>query len=474
MTTGTPSRPAAANPDFVAAGRLRTLLHGAPTDRSAVREAIARARELRGLSPTEAATLLRCQDPELQEELTDAAREVKDAIYGRRIVLFAPLYYSNLCVNSCLYCGFRCEHAQLRRRLSADEVAAETRVLLAQGHKRLLVIGGEEPGPSGLAHLLEVIETVYSTRAPGVRGEIRRVNVESAPFDVDGFRRLRDAQIGTYVLFQETYDRETYRKVHPSGPKADYDARLSAMDRAMTAGLGDVGIGALFGLHDHREEVLGLLMHARHLEQTYGAGPHTISVPRLEPAEGAPLASAPPCPVTDAEFKRLVAILRLAVPYTGIIMSTRESASLRGELLDLGISQMSAGSCTEPGGYQQQTDGHAAAQFAVGDQRTLDEVIADITARGYIPSFCTGCYRKGRTGQDFMDLAKPGLIRAHCLPNALFTFAEYLYDFASPETRALGERVIAEQLERQVPAGRRPATRDALARLAAGERDIYF
>lgn len=474
MTTGTPSRPAAANPDFVAPGRLRTLLHGAPTDRSAVREAIARARELRGLSPTEAATLLRCQDPELQDELTNAAREVKDAIYGRRIVLFAPLYYSNLCVNSCLYCGFRCGHSQLRRRLSADEVAAETRVLLAQGHKRLLVIGGEEPGPAGLAHLLEVIETVYSTRAPGVRGEIRRVNVESAPFDVEGFRRLRDAQIGTYVLFQETYDRETYRKVHPSGPKADYDARLSAMDRAMTAGLGDVGIGALFGLHDHREEVLGLLMHARHLEQTYGAGPHTISVPRLEPAEGAPLASAPPCPVTDAEFKRLVAILRLAVPYTGIIMSTRESAALRGELLDIGISQMSAGSCTEPGGYQQQTEGHAAAQFAVGDQRTLDEVIADITARGYIPSFCTGCYRKGRTGQDFMDLAKPGLIRAHCLPNALFTFAEYLYDFASPGTRAIGERVIAEQLEREVPAGRRPATRDALARLAAGERDIYF
>jgi 2-iminoacetate synthase len=474
MSTSVPIRNVAARADFVDSAQLRTLLQQAPTDRSAVREALARARELRGLGPVEAATLLRCTDPELQDDLLAAAREIKDAIYGRRIVLFAPLYYSNLCVNNCLYCGFRCEHSQARRRLSADEVAAETRVLLAQGHKRLLVIGGEEPGPAGLAHLLEVIETVYSTRAPGVRGGIRRVNVESAPFDVDGFRRLREAQIGTYVLFQETYDRETYRRVHPSGPKADYDGRLAAMDRAMTAGLGDVGIGALFGLHDHREEVLGLLVHARHLERTYGAGPHTISVPRLEPAAGAPLASSPPCPVGDAEFKRLVAILRLAVPYTGIIMSTRESAALRGELLDVGISQMSAGSCTEPGGYRHHADEPSVAQFAVGDQRPLDAVIADIAARGYIPSFCTGCYRKGRVGQDFMDLAKPGLIRAHCLPNALFTFAEYLHDFASPATRELGERTIADQLAREVPASRQPGTRDALARIAAGERDIYF
>ncbi len=474
MTASNAAHAVTPRADFIDSSQLRALLAGAHTDAPAVREAIARARELQGLSPAEVATLLRCEDPELNAELLAAAREAKDAIYGRRIVLFAPLYYSSHCNNSCLYCGFRREHTQERRRLSAEEVAAETRLLLAQGHKRLLVIGGEEPGPAGLAHLLEVIETVYATRAPGVRGEIRRVNVEAAPLDLAGFRKLRAAHIGTYVLFQETYDRETYRAVHPRGPKADYDARLTAMDRAMAAGINDVGIGALFGLHDHREEVLGLLLHARHLEATFGAGPHTISVPRLEPAEGAPLAAAPPHPVSDAEFKRLVAILRLAVPYTGIILSTREPAALRSELLDLGVSQMSAGSCTEPGGYRSQAEGRTAAQFSVGDHRTLDEVIADIAEHGYIPSFCTGCYRKGRTGQDFMELAKPGLIRAHCLPNALLTFAEYLHDFATPETRARGERVIADQLEHEVPAGRRDATRASLARIASGERDLYF
>jgi 2-iminoacetate synthase len=454
---------------FVSSGDIWALLGGAGPDPGRVREVIAKSRGLTGLDASEVATLLRTDDPELVSEMFAAAREIKDAIYGRRVVLFAPLYYSNYCVNNCLYCGFRRDNPQPRRRLRLDEIARETKALEDQGHKRVLVIAGEEPGASAIDYLVEVIETVYATRSG--RGEIRRVNVEAAPMTVAEFKRLKDARIGTYVIFQETYDVETYRAMHPVGPKANYLHRLTTLDRAMQAGLDDVGIGALLGLFDYRFEALAMLMHAKHLEERFGAGPHTISVPRLEPALGAPAALDPPHPLSNAEFKKLVAILRMAVPYTGIILSTRETGAMRGELLDLGVSQMSAGSRTNPGGYSEETE---VAQFSVGDHRSLDEVIADIAEHGYVPSFCTGCYRKGRTGADFMDLAKPGLIRDHCLPNALFTFQEYLEDYASPATRAIGERVIAEQLRAEVPLAKRPLVGDALGAIKGGKRDIYF
>ncbi len=457
--------------EFIKTSAIRALLEDASRpDPSRVRELIQKARLMKGLTASDVAYLLQTDDRELVAEMFEAARHIKDEIYGKRLVLFAPLYYSNACTNDCLYCGFRKSNPQRRRRLSLDEVAAETRKLEEQGHKRVLVIAGETGGSGDVDFLLEVIETVYATKSG--RGEIRRVNVECAPMTVEEFRRLKHAKIGTYVVFQETYNRDTYRLMHPSGPKADYDYRLTTMDRAMAAGIDDVGIGALFGLHDYREEVLGLLFHAQHLEAAFGTGPHTISVPRIELADGAPMAMTPPHPVDDDSFRKIVAILRMAVPYTGIILSTRETAVLRTELLDLGISQMSAGSRTEPGGYSEGES--ATAQFCVGDSRSLDEVICDIARHGYVPSFCTGCYRKGRTGQDFMDLAKPGLIHMHCLPNALLTFKEYLLDYASEQTREVGFRLIRDQLASEVPAKRQSLLTTALARMDGGERDIYF
>jgi 2-iminoacetate synthase len=443
-------------------------------DKVRVRECLARARSLSGLTLEETAVLTSVEDPELVHEIYDTARYVKNEIYGKRLVLFAPLYYSSFCSNNCLYCGFRRDNPQPRRKLTLDEVENETRCLIDQGHKRVLVIAGEDNSNRSFGYLLDVIDRIYQVRSG--RGEIRRVNVEMAPMSVDQFRELGSRKIGTYVLFQETYDPEVYRRMHLSGPKMDFKGRLDAMDRAMQAGINDVGIGSLFGLNDWRFEVLALLSHARHLDARYGAGPHTISVPRIEPAEGAPAAIKPPCPVSDADFRKLVAILRLAVPYTGIIMSTRESAEMRTELFDLGVSQISAGSRTSPGGYGESDDGETGltAQFSLGDHRSLDEVIADIAAHGYIPSFCTGCYRLGRTGRDFMDLAKPGLIRSHCLPNAMLTFEEYLEDYATPPTRELGERLIRNMLERDVPPVERSMVAGALDRIRQGERDIYF
>ncbi len=440
-----------------------------PSDPGKVREVIAKARELRGLDLEDAATLLKCDDPGLLEEIFAAASWVKDAIYGRRVVLFAPLYYSSACVNNCLYCGFRKDAKRSRRSLSLEEVAREVAALQREGHRRLLVIGGEVPGPKALDHLLGVIRTVYETREGG---DIRRVNVETAPMTVDEFRELAKARIGTYVVFQETYHRETYRTMHPDGPKADYDWRLEVMHRAMRAGIDDVGIGVLFGLYDYRFDVLALLQHARHLEATHGTGPHTISVPRIEPTPDAPLSLSPPAPVSDVDLCKIVAVLRLSVPYTGIILSTRETSQLRDKLLDLGVSQMSAGSCTEPGGYSDVQQ--SASQFPVADKRSLDDVIRSIAQHGYLPSFCTGCYRKGRTGADFMELAKPGLIRMHCLPNALLTYLEYLMDYASDETREVGLKLIEHQIENEVPVARRKAVRTMIERIRAGERDLYF
>lgn len=437
-----------------------------------VREILAKARELKGLNPEEVAVLTVVTDRGLLEELFTAARFIKETIYGPRIVLFAPLYISNLCHNECLYCAFRASNREVHRRaLNQDEIANEIKLLVEQGHKRVLVVSGESyPREDGFDYIIKSIETVYKTRSGP--GEIRRVNVNLAPCTVEQFKQLKAAGIGTFQLFQETYHRRTYDVMHPGGRKRDYDWRITAFDRAMRGGIDDVGMGLLFGLYDWRFEVLALLQHARHLEEVFGVGPHTISVPRMEPAVGSEIAANPPRPVSDDDFLKIVAILRMAVPYTGMIMSTRETPETRRATLALGISQISAGSRTNPGGYSdgvQETD----AQFQLGDHRPLNEVIRDLADMGYIPSFCTACYRLGRTGHDFMELAKPGDIKYRCDPNALTTFLEYLLDYASPDTVAAGERLIEKQLARMDDRLRRTASK-MLDKVRGGRRDVYI
>lgn len=449
---------------------LHRLLERPPAeDPAQIREILARARELGGLDEADLPVLMALRDPDLLDELFHAAREVKEGIYGRRIVLFAPLYISNLCGNECLYCAFRASNRALpRRALGQPEIAAEVRRLLRQGHKRVVLVAGEAYPEEGLGYVLKAIRTVYAAREGA--DAIRRVNVNIAPLDLDGFRRLRDAEIGTYQLFQETYHRGTYAAMHPAGPKADFDGRLGCMDRAMLAGIDDVGIGALFGLHDWRFELLALLRHARHLEDRFGCGPHTISVPRIEPAAGSEASEHPPFAVTDADFRKLIAILRLAVPYTGLILSTRERPEIRREAFHLGISQISAGSRTNPGGYGDDEGG--GAQFSLGDHRSLDEVVRDLAESGFIPSFCTSCYRMGRTGADFMDLARPGEIRRHCDPNALSTLQEFVEDHAGPATREAARALVARSLADMDPSARTRAEA-MVARVAHGERDVF-
>ncbi len=449
----------------------QTLASGARHDAQEVRDLLAKALELKGLRGRDLAVLMGISDPELIGEMFHTARTVKETIYGKRLVLFAPLYISNLCGNECLYCAFRAKNRTLSRRaLTQDEIARDVKHLVEQGHKRVLLVAGESYPNEGFDYILKSIDTVYRTRSGP--GEIRRVNVNIAPLSVAEFKRLKEAKIGTYQLFQETYHRETYSRVHVGGKKRDFDWRVSAMDRAMEAGIDDVGIGVLFGLADWRFEVLALMQHIEHLERTFGCGPHTISVPRLEPATGSDLATHPPHAVSDLDFRKVVAILRLAVPYTGIILSTRETASLRRETFALGVSQISAGSRTNPGGYDSD-DGHEnAEQFSLGDHRSLDEVIRDIAGLGFVPSFCTACYRLKRTGADFMDLAKPGLIKEHCAPNALSTFQEYLEDYASEATRKEGETVIAAALAEMGPQ-LREKTEKMLEMVRNGRRDVF-
>ncbi len=449
-----------------------TLARAKSSDRQQVLDILAEARELKGLTADQVAVLTQVEDPDLAEALFETARYVKEEIYGTRLVLFAPMYVSNLCNNECLYCAFRVRNKAISRRaLSMEEIARETEILAAQGHKRVLLVAGEAYPKEGLDYILKAIETVYATKTP--IGEIRRINVNIAPLNTDEFVRLKAAQIGTYQVFQETYHRETYARMHTHGPKKDYDWRITAPDRAMEAGIDDLGVGILFGLADWRFEMLALMQHVRHLENRFGVGPHTISVPRLEPATGSDVAAQPPFPVDDFDFRKIVAILRITVPYTGIIMSTRETAELRRGTLALGVSQISAGSRTNPGGYGDEDPGEKEfSQFSLGDHRPLDEVIRDIAGLGYIPSFCTGCYRLGRTGQDFMDMAKPGLIKKFCQPNAISTFEEYLMDFASPETRKIGEELIANLLD-GMDHKLRARTDKLLNRVTEGEHDVY-
>ena len=441
-------------------------------DESRISEVLTKAMEMKGLDSEDVAVLMNINTPDQLATLFESARQVKDDIYGRRLVVFAPLYVSNLCANECLYCAFRVKNdAIVRRALTQKEIAEDTKVLIDQGHKRVLLVAGEAYPKQGFQYILDAIDSVYSVKS-GNGGEIRRVNVNVAPLSVEDFKRLKNAKIGTYQIFQETYHRETYAKVHTMGKKRDYDYRLEAIDRAMEAGIDDVGIGVLFGLADWKFETLALMQHIKHLEDKFGVGPHTLSVPRLEPATGADLASDPPMPVSDIDFRKLVAILRLAVPYTGIIMSTRETAEMRKETYALGVSQISAGSRTNPGGYADEEEVDSS-QFSLGDHRSLDEVIRSIAKLGYIPSFCTGCYRLGRTGADFMDLAKPGDIKTHCAPNAVSTFQEYLMDYASPETAVVGNALIDEVIETMdnpIAAARAKTLRE---QVISGKHDVY-
>ena len=436
-----------------------------------VKELLAKAREMRGLSINEVACLSLVDQPELLAEICSTAKQIKEEIYGSRLVLFAPLYISNRCSNECTYCAFRATNTSLTRRtLTQEEIAEETRILIRQGHKRILAVSGEALPQQGFQYILDSIATIYATKVGP--GEIRRVNVNLAPQTVERFRQLKDAGIGTFQLFQETYHRPTYAAVHLKGSKRDYDWRTTSFDRAMEAGIDDVGIGVLFGLYDWRFEILAMMQHIHHLEQKFGVGPHTISFPRMEPAVGSDIASRPPHPVSDADFLKMIAIMRLAVPYTGMIMSTREGATVRRETLEVGISQISAGSRTDPGGYKDGEGNPNGSQFQLGDHRSVDEVVRDVVSLGFVPSFCTACYRTGRTGQDFMDLAKPGEIKYHCHPNALSTFQEYLCDYASPGAKAAGEELISIQLE-QMDEKQTACALPMLNQVRGGERDIF-
>ncbi|MBN1282155.1 MAG: [FeFe] hydrogenase H-cluster radical SAM maturase HydG [Proteobacteria bacterium] len=440
-----------------------------------VREILARAREMQGVPAEDLVALSTLTDGEMLGELFETARWIKDSIYGKRLVLFAPLYISNLCDNDCAYCAFRAANKDIERRaLCQDEIRLETAALLSEGQKRVLLVAGESYADLGLSYIFRSIETIYGTKSG--ENTIRRINVNIAPLSVDEFRELHSCNIGTYQLFQETYHSPTYRRLHPRGPKSDYDYRLTCMDRAFEGGFDDVGIGVLFGLYDWRYEILALMKHIAHLEGKFGVGPHTISVPRIEPACGAPLSYRPPHPVSDDDFRKIIALLRIAIPYTGIILSTRESAAIRRESFELGVSQISAGSRTNPGGYAKDgaADGARAAQFSLGDTRPLMEVIRDIVAHDHIPSFCTACYRLGRVGKDFMDLAKPGLIKDNCTPNGILTFAEYLHDFAGDDLREEGYDLIGRMLQSDVsnPA-LRVKVKGLLDRIASGSRDIF-
>lgn len=460
--------------DFIDDAKLERMVADMHEDPEAVRKVIAKSLRKEALTVEETATLLGAESPELVEEIFEAARKLKRDVYGNRIVFFAPLYVGNFCINDCKYCGFRRSlTSAVRHTLSDEELVRETESLEDLGHKRLILVYGESPkySPDFIAH---TVRTVYGTKKG--HGEIRRVNINAAPLDEEGFRTVKAAGIGTYQIFQETYHKKTYAEWHPANTmKGDYLWRLNAFDRAFRAGIDDMGLGVLFGLYDWRFEVLAMVTHARYLQEKFGVGPHTLSFPRIKPAEGLDLNLK--YQVDDAAYKRLVAILRLAVPYTGLIMTAREPAELRREVLAFGVSQIDAGTKLEIGGYQEKREEGEQTlnreQFQVGDTRSLDEVIGEIMEQDYIPSFCTSCYRLGRTGEHFMEYAIPGFIGRFCTPNAIMTLSEYLYDYASSETRAKGMALIARELEKLDPKLRDEA-KSRLARVKNGERDLYF
>ncbi len=416
--------------------------------------------------------LINADDPELTEEIKEGARQLKEKVYGERIVLFAPLYVGDMCINNCIYCGFRKDNKTKRITLSREELITETRALTGHGHKRLILVYGEHPRYSP-EFIADTVKTVYSVKKNN--GEIRRVNINAAPFDIQGFRTIKDAGIGTFQIFQETYHEPTYMEVHLGGVKRNYEWRLTALDRAQEAGIDDVGIGALFGLYDWRFEVMGLVRHVNHFEAVYGVGPHTISFPRIQNALSLDISKSNL--VDDESFVRLVAILRLAVPYTGLILTAREPAHIRDQVLRFGVSQIDGGTNIELGGYSKQKEGEqdlAMEQFRINDTRSLNEIMDELIGKGYIPSFCTACYRLGRTGEHFMEFSVPGFIKRYCSPNALLTLAEYLEDYAPENTKRKGyvliEKKVAELSKHQNVKG----LKIKLEEVKKGKRDLYF
>lgn len=442
-------------------------------NRTLIEELIGKAARCQGLTHREAALLLECDQPDLIEKIFQTAQEIKHKFYGNRIVMFAPLYLSNYCVNGCVYCPYHLKNKTIaRKKLTQEEIRREVIALQDMGHKRLALEAGEDPLRNPIEYILESIQTIYSIKHKN--GAIRRVNVNVAATTVENYRLLKEAGIGTYILFQETYHKENYKLLHPTGPKSNYAYHTEAMDRAMEGGIDDVGLGVLFGLNTYRYDFVGLLMHAQHLEAAFGVGPHTISVPRICPADDISTQDFPNA-VSDEIFCRIVAVIRIAVPYTGMIISTRESAVTRGKVLRLGISQISGGSRTSVGGYAEpETPEENSAQFDISDTRTLDEVVNWLLHLGHIPSFCTACYRAGRTGDRFMALVKAGQIANCCAPNALMTLKEYLEDYASADTRAKGLRLIKEEWE-HIP---NPKIKEIAARnlkeIEEGKRDFRF
>jgi len=446
--------------------RIRELIKSAETpNEELLQRILVKAEKKKGLTLQESATLLRIRSKRHLDSLFRSAWKVKNEIYGNRLVLFAPLYLSDYCVNDCDYCGFHCRNKKLKRKkLSMREIQEQASLLIRMGHKRILLESGEHPENS-VDYVCDAIKAIYGTKVGN--GEIRRVNVNIAATTTENYRKLKRAGIGTYQLFQETYHSETYERLH-KGPKADYNRQITAHERAFEAGIDDYGMGVLFGLYEYRFEVLSLLAHAKYMEKKHGVGPHTISVPRFRPAPS--VVFSPEYPVSDSDFLKLIAVIRLSLPYTGMIISTRERPGIRKKAFEIGISQTSAASKTSPGGYSS----GCAGQFEIADERTLEEVLQGMCEQGMLPSFCTACYRSKRTGEAFMKLAKAGNIHYLCRPNAILTFKEFLIDYANPTLKKKGEKIIEKEIERIENQDRRLKTRDRLKRIELGERDLFF
>ena len=457
---------------FISEREIEAILARTVATPQRVRQIIAKSIQKQRLSMEETAVLLHAEEPELVEEIKEGARRLKEQVYGKRIVLFAPLYVGNRCINNCSYCGFRISNKdQKRSTLSKMELVREVEMLEEMGQKRLILVFGEHPEYSP-AFIADSVRTVYGVKKGN--GEIRRVNINAAPLDIDGYRIVREAGIGTYQVFQETYHHGAYARYHTGGIKRDYDWRITALDRAQEAGIDDVGIGALFGLYDWKFEVMGLIRHVNHLEAVYHVGPHTISFPRIKRASGIQI--DPRYQLSDEDFTRMVAILRLAVPYTGLILTAREPASIRDEILQFGVSQIDGGSKIEMRAYSGGGNGQDlnAEQFELNDNRSLAEVMDELIEKEYLPSFCTACYRAGRTGEHFMEFSVPGFIKRFCTPNAMLTLAEYLEDYAASDTREKGYRLIRNNLDSFDHNGFREKLEERLDRIRQGERDLYF
>jgi len=439
--------------------------------REDIQKVLEKAKKHKGLSHKDIAVLLQAEEKDQLDEIFKIAGDIKKSIYGNRLVVFAPLYVSNYCVNNCAYCGYKKCNEFNRRKLTREEIQQEVKILEKMGHKRLALEAGEDPVNCPIEYILDAIDAIYSTQNDN--GAIRRINVNIAATTVENYKKLKEAQIGTYILFQETYHKPTYEKMHPNCLKGNYEYHLTAFDRAMEGGIDDVGGGVLFGLYDYKFEVLALMLHNEHLEERFGVGFHTISVPRLKKAEGMDLDMFPHI-VSDEEFKKLVAIIRIAVPFTGMILSTRESKEIRRELIKYGISQISAGSCTGVGGYKEHEQGRSVDQFDIADHRSPLEILKELIDEKYIPSYCTACYRKGRTGDRFMSLAKSGQIHNVCTPNALMTLWEYILDYADDELRQKGEKFVFKEANKIEREDIRSLVLNNFERMRKGERDLYL